>query len=301
MMTTAGNIRSTSILSILTAGAICFAPAVCLGQTTLEFLPVADATLYESPATSPLANGAGEYVFIGENSLESTRRALLRFDVSAIPSGSTVVSVQLQLDVNQAANATPLPATLHAMTRAWCEGPTIPTGAQGGGAAAQSGDATWFAACQGSSAWVNAGGDFAPMVLSSQLVAGPAKVTWPSSPALVATVQQWIDAPASNLGLVLRGDESSAGTAKRLLSRETSGEGKRPRLIVAFTRPAFCDGIDFNNNGVFPEDQDVIDFFNVLSGAECTPCSDIDFNNNGVFPEDQDVIDFFDVLAGGTC
>ncbi len=30
-------------------------------------------------------------------------------------------------------------------------------------------------------------------------------------------------------------------------------------------------------------------------------CDDIDFNNNGVFPEEQDVIDFFNVLAGGTC
>ncbi|MFY7895957.1 MAG: hypothetical protein ACOVP8_06970, partial [Phycisphaerales bacterium] len=62
-----------------------------------------------------------------------------------------------------------------------------------------------------------------------------------------------------------------------------------------------CDDIDFNNNGVFPEDQDVIDFFNVLSGSACGTCSDIDFNNNDVFPEDQDVIDFFAVLAGGNC
>ncbi|HLP86220.1 MAG TPA: LamG domain-containing protein [Phycisphaerales bacterium] len=62
-----------------------------------------------------------------------------------------------------------------------------------------------------------------------------------------------------------------------------------------------CDDIDFNNNGVFPEDQDVIDFFNVLAGADCPACNDIDFNNNSVFPEDQDVIDFFNVLAGGTC
>ena len=68
-----------------------------------------------------------------------------------------------------------------------------------------------------------------------------------------------------------------------------------------------CDSIDFNNNGVFPEDQDVIDFFDVLAGgspATCDPvlgCGSIDFNNNGVFPEDQDVIDFFVVLAGGAC
>jgi hypothetical protein len=65
--------------------------------------------------------------------------------------------------------------------------------------------------------------------------------------------------------------------------------------------PAGCDDIDFNNNDVFPEDQDVIDFFNVLAGAECPTCNDIDFNNNQVFPEDADVIDFFNVLAGGTC
>jgi hypothetical protein len=68
-----------------------------------------------------------------------------------------------------------------------------------------------------------------------------------------------------------------------------------------------CDPIDFNRNGVFPEDADVMDFFNVLAGAPCPttdmslPACDIDFNNNGVFPEDQDVLDFFNVLAGGSC
>ncbi|HLP84854.1 MAG TPA: hypothetical protein VK157_10945, partial [Phycisphaerales bacterium] len=64
-----------------------------------------------------------------------------------------------------------------------------------------------------------------------------------------------------------------------------------------------CDTIDFNGNGVFPEDQDVVDFFFVLAGGACPTgtCQDIDFNNNGVFPEDQDVIDFFNVLAGGQC
>jgi hypothetical protein len=65
-----------------------------------------------------------------------------------------------------------------------------------------------------------------------------------------------------------------------------------------------CDDIDFNNNNVFPEDQDVIDFFNVLAGGACSRdpfCADIDFNNNGVFPEDQDVMAFFSRLAGGPC
>ncbi len=64
-----------------------------------------------------------------------------------------------------------------------------------------------------------------------------------------------------------------------------------------------CTDIDFNNNRVYPEDQDVIDFFNVLAGAPCDfpACDTIDFNRNAVFPEDQDVIDFFTVLSGGAC
>jgi hypothetical protein len=62
-----------------------------------------------------------------------------------------------------------------------------------------------------------------------------------------------------------------------------------------------CNDTDFNNNQVFPEDQDVIDFFDTLAGAPCAGCDSIDFNSNQVFPEDQDVIDFFRVLAGGSC
>lgn len=62
-----------------------------------------------------------------------------------------------------------------------------------------------------------------------------------------------------------------------------------------------CDLIDFNNDGVFPDDQDVRDFFDVIAGGSCGTCNDIDFNNNGIFPEDQDVVDFFNALAGGTC
>ncbi len=40
----------------------------------------------------------------------------------------------------------------------------------------------------------------------------------------------------------------------------------------------------------------------IIYDANCAAvCNSIDFNNNGVFPEDADVIDFFNVLAGGSC
>lgn len=62
----------------------------------------------------------------------------------------------------------------------------------------------------------------------------------------------------------------------------------------------FCDSIDFNRNGVYPEEQDVTDFVNVVAGGACPYAGtcDIDFNNNGTFPEDQDYQDFLDVIAG---
>ncbi len=64
-----------------------------------------------------------------------------------------------------------------------------------------------------------------------------------------------------------------------------------------------CDSIDFNGDGLFPDDTDLIDFLSVLAGGPCSTntCSDIDFNNDGLFPDDSDLLKFLEVLAGGNC
>jgi hypothetical protein len=65
-----------------------------------------------------------------------------------------------------------------------------------------------------------------------------------------------------------------------------------------------CDSIDFNNDGLFPDDNDLIAFLTVLAGGDCPgggTCSDIDFNNDGLFPDDNDLVAFLTVLAGGNC
>ncbi len=62
-----------------------------------------------------------------------------------------------------------------------------------------------------------------------------------------------------------------------------------------------CSDIDFNNDGVFPSDDDIVDFLNVVAGADCPACDTIDFNNDCVFPSDDDIVAFFNVLAGGSC
>jgi hypothetical protein len=64
-----------------------------------------------------------------------------------------------------------------------------------------------------------------------------------------------------------------------------------------------CGSIDFNGDGLFPDDSDLVDFLNVLAGGSCsTPnCGSIDFNGDGLFPDDADLLKFLEVLAGGEC
>lgn len=110
----------------------------------------------------------------------------------------------------------------------------------------------------------------------------------------------------SNPLLVTGGDVDGSGVFD-VIHLGPPPPGRCPECLGGdnlFVLPAVgqgCDTIDFNRNDIFPEDQDLLDFLDVLAGGECSTCSDIDFNNNGIFPEDQDVLDFLNVLAGGTC
>jgi hypothetical protein len=76
-------------------------------------------------------------------------------------------------------------------------------------------------------------------------------------------------------------------------------------LRVALPQGSVCDSIDFNNDGLFPSDDDLVAFLSVLAGGSCgastATCNDIDFNNDGLFPSDDDLLAYLRVLAGGNC
>jgi hypothetical protein len=56
--------------------------------------------------------------------------------------------------------------------------------------------------------------------------------------------------------------------------------------------------IDYNNDGLFPSDDDLIALLTVLAGGECESCASIDINGDGLFPSDEDLIEFLRLLAG---
>ena len=64
-----------------------------------------------------------------------------------------------------------------------------------------------------------------------------------------------------------------------------------------------CDSIDFNGDGLFPDNQDLQDFLDVFGGGACPTgmCGDLDFNNDGLFPDNEDIVALFRVFGGGAC
>jgi hypothetical protein len=77
-------------------------------------------------------------------------------------------------------------------------------------------------------------------------------------------------------------------------------EGFRIRSIFAG-----CDGIDFNNDGVDFDPQDIDAFLSVFSEGACVPgtatCNDIDFNNDGSMFDPADIDAFLSVFSEGPC
>jgi hypothetical protein len=64
-----------------------------------------------------------------------------------------------------------------------------------------------------------------------------------------------------------------------------------------------CDSLDFNNDGLYPDNFDLVDFLAVFGGGECPTgvCNDIDFNNDGLYPDNTDIVSLFSVFGGGGC
>jgi hypothetical protein len=221
-------------LALLAAG---FLPSA--RGATVSIPPSKDATLFEQ-GSGTLANGQGQFLFagrVGPTGAGAIRRTLLEFDVAgAIPSGSTIDSVELTLHMDTtAAGATAV--GLRRVTAEWGEGASNADLDEGMGAASATGDATWIHAFFNTSTWTAAGGDFSGADSASISVAGTGDYSWGSTVDMVADVQEWLENPANNHGWILRGNEASATTAKRFISREHPTVADRPSLEITFTPP----------------------------------------------------------------
>ena len=139
------------LMLTLSAAAIA---ASAVSADTLDLNPYKDATIFDD---GEVAIGVGD-LFVGTTQQDSTRRALLAFDLGSIPTGAVVNSATLTLYGVQGFGSYTTGA--HRVTTDWNQGPAT-GGGGGGGIPSPAGptDATWTQTGLGG-AWSSIGGDF---------------------------------------------------------------------------------------------------------------------------------------------
>jgi hypothetical protein len=225
------SLRALAALAV--ASAFAGSPAAA---DTVNLEPSRDTTIYQvlEVGSTQLSNGSGDHIFAGPSNEGRTRRALLSFDVAAtIPAGSTITSATLHLHLSRSLfNTTAV--SVHRLLADWGEGDSDAAGEEGGGTAAEPGDATWFYRFFDSALWTAAGGDFDATASASATVGSTTgSYAWTSA-QLAADVQAFLDGPATNFGWILVGNDAVAGTAKRFDSRTHDVVDQRPRLEIVY-------------------------------------------------------------------
>lgn len=221
--------------SAITISLLCSLPSLAAADVVV-ISPLKDSTVYAEDST--LSNGSGEHIISGDNGSAFPRRGLVAFDIAAfVPAGATVDSVELTLTLSHTSvGAGARSISLHRLLADWGEGSSDAEGNEGGGAPAQAGDATWTFRFFDTDSWSVAGGDFVPAASAARVVNEIGVYAWRSD-GMRDDVQAWLDAPSSNFGWMLVGEEGIPQTAKRFDSVQRTTPASRPTLTVYY-RPA---------------------------------------------------------------
>jgi hypothetical protein len=232
--------RRTSRLILAVA-----APCMVARAESISLGSAADATLIQEP-TGEYALGAAYNVYagrIGDNGGATIRRGLIRFNLGAIPAGSTITSVTLRLYMSQTQSGSQN-VGLHRCSLPWTEGTAFAFG--GAGTNAGTGDSTWNYQVYPSAPWPTPGGVYSASASATKAVAAVGFYTWSSTASLVADVQSWVDQPSTNHGWVIKGNEAASTTVKRFESREAAAN--QPLLVVNYLPPSNRPA-DLNSSG----------------------------------------------------
>jgi hypothetical protein len=214
-----------------------FAVEVVRGAA-LTNAPVADTTLFEVAPDNNLGRSSLAVGSVAAAGAGARGRALLRFDLSAVPSNAVIESASLRFTVIQGPFGGVASAFgVHRFLKPWAEG----AGAGNQGALAQNGETTWRSQFHGSSLWSQPGSTSGTdyVASSSGSVEVNAVATYAiSDPGIAADIQAWVSGAATNHGWIMISDgEGTQTTARRLASRESLGGA--PSLEIQYTvRPA---------------------------------------------------------------
>jgi FtsP/CotA-like multicopper oxidase with cupredoxin domain len=214
---TAGQARVGRWFSALlaVAGIMAALPALA---TVVNLSPAQDNMIVVESGTT--SDGAGSWFIAGNNNQGTSgqsRRALVQFDLSGIPTTATITGISLTM-TNDRGKAGSQTISLYRVTASWGEGASNGDVDPGKGTAATTNDATWTHRLYPTTTWTTPGGDFASSASASTAVGNSGAYAWTSA-QMIADVQQWVSTPATNFGWILIGNEGAKATARRFHSR----------------------------------------------------------------------------------
>lgn len=202
-----------------------------------------DSTLFAGISSSTASMGK----FAAGRTPDGLRRALLSFDMSSVlwPADVKVACAEVRLAVDKAASVSSPSTngnTLHKVTKAWTtNGFTHLDGIHGN--TAQEGDATWQYSSYPTEEWHTPGGDFTSDSLSRETIIPAADgVTYAyfgSTKRMHTIVNEWIESPGSNYGMLIKSDELANDPIAFNVYYGMEHDPKLvPTLIVVYTAPS---------------------------------------------------------------
>jgi hypothetical protein len=204
---------------------ICFLSGSMNAELVANLIPSADSALFEQ---APDDNVGGFTDMpcgstFGNDGRPFAWRALVRFDLSQLLANATIVSATLAVQVVKRPGS-PGPGSnfqLFRLLKAWGEGvQNYQTGLP-----ATTGECSWNNRFHPGIPWSSpgalAGVDYRTNISGSIFADDTIAYTFPSNPALIADLQNWLAAPSANFGWIMISDaEGVAATARRFSTRE---------------------------------------------------------------------------------
>ena len=222
---------------------------------------IAGTTIIEDPE-GKLCNSDGYFLLAGKlNYVEkseyakiSSRRILLKFDVAAnLPTEAQITSAKLTLRLLKIPKEVSNEETffLHRVLADWGELDSQPEGArrepksqgetgdgesdgEGQGIEAISGESTWLYRKYDTERWQCAGGDYSKEASAVTTVGSEESTVSCSSDAMVEDIKAWLQAPESNYGWIILGNETSPKTARGFANQRFPTTWMRPKLTIEY-------------------------------------------------------------------
>jgi hypothetical protein len=201
---------------------------------TTNLFPIADTALRDAVPGNNFGAVQSLPAGVGFNGLPRNR-TLFKFDLSALPTNASVISVSLRIAVTSTGRG-PANYDLHRLLRDWGEG--VKGGSSTAGAPADAGEATWNSRFHPSTAWGAGGGlagtDYAASASATALLNTAGSTSTFASPGLLADVEIWRAHPGTNFGWIMIAQGEASGSGKQVASRESTAQ---PGLEIEYTLP----------------------------------------------------------------